>query len=69
MKLSKNDAVTQSQSILLIRGSRPLSSQKSHNRSSQLFSKEKRDPQNIPTYCSEYEHDLVNREGPGPAAF
>lgn len=46
---------------------RPLTSKLSHNTSEQLFSKEKREK--VKTYCQEYEKDLLNKEGPGPAAF
>lgn len=35
----------------------------------QSWSREKREPERIVQYSREYEHDLVNREGPGPAAF
>jgi hypothetical protein len=35
----------------------------------QNFSKEVREPDRIRQYSREYERDLVNKEGPGPAAF
>ena len=47
---------------------RPLSSKKSFC-VKQTFNREKRDPGVVLQYSREYEHDLVNCEGPGPAAF
>lgn len=47
---------------------RPLTGKRSYH-VGQTFNREKREPERIVPYTHEYEHDLLNREGPGPAAY
>lgn len=47
----------------------PLTGKRSYHVGKQTFSKEKREADRIIPYTHEYEHDLINREGPGPTAY
>jgi hypothetical protein len=46
-----------------------LTGKRSYHVGKQTFSKEKREADRIIPYTHEYEHDLINREGPGPTAY